>query len=237
MKPILAVFSLVLIACSCGPIRNSTKYEFANGHYTSKIFSQQKERVYLVNDEDFVLIYPLKRFAKILIVDTSKNSRVALPQLFTDTEQKHYAFHKRSFDVDFLTIPFKYRPPIKSVPRQFNANLNGGVYLGYRNDSYVVRYNKDPLGNYARQTTHFGISMGGFVGLGGTAMNPWVSNDQIQLEYDGLVWTKGIACIIGLDKITIGLSMGWDHLLDQNKQLWIYQAKPWIGLVFGLNLN
>ncbi|WP_165940196.1 MULTISPECIES: hypothetical protein [Dyadobacter] len=56
-------------------------------------------------------------------------------------------------------------------------------------------------------------------------------------EYDGLVWGKGIAGIIGINNFTIGLAIGFDNLLDKNKQVWIYQGKPWLGLAFGLNLN
>jgi hypothetical protein len=51
------------------------------------------------------------------------------------------------------------------------------------------------------------------------------------------VLTKGIAGIIGLNNLTAGLAVGWDNLLDRNKKHWIYQGKPWIGFVFGLNLN
>lgn len=237
MIRLTGAFFLIGTICSCGAIRNTPKYEFANGYYSTKVFSNKQSKVYVHNEEDFVSIYPLKKIGKTLAIDTSEHSKLVLPQHYSDTVQKRYFFHHKSFDVDFLTIPFKYRPRANRFPRQFNANLNGGVYLGYRNDSYVVKYAKDPFGKYGRRTTHFGFSVGGFTGLGGTAMNPWVTNDQIQIEYDGVVWTKGIASIIGLDQVTLGLSVGWDHLLDKNKGFWLYQGKPWIGLVFGLNLN
>ena len=68
-------------------------------------------------------------------------------------------------------------------------------------------------------------------------MNPWVTNNRIAIEYDGVVWTKGVTGIIGLNNFTTGLAVGWDHLLDRNMAYWIYQGKPWIGFVFGLNLN
>ncbi len=109
--------------------------------------------------------------------------------------------------------------------------------MGYRTDTYVLHYKDSPLGISKRNITHFGFSFGGYMGMGGTAMNPWVTNDQIALEYDGVVWTKGLAGIIALNNFTTGLALGWDHLLDKNKKYWIYQGKPWIGFVFGLNLN
>ena len=68
-------------------------------------------------------------------------------------------------------------------------------------------------------------------------MNPWVTSDRVQIEYEGIIWTKGIAGLVGLNNFTVGLALGWDHLLDQNRKDWIYQQKPWLGFVFGLNLN
>lgn len=31
--------------------------------------------------------------------------------------------------------------------------------------------------------------------------------------------------------------LGFDTLLDRNAQFWIYQERPWLGLMLGLNLN
>ncbi len=68
-------------------------------------------------------------------------------------------------------------------------------------------------------------------------MNPWVTNDRITIEYDGVVWTKGITGILGLNRFSVGVAAGWDDLLDRNKPYWIYQRKPWAGFALGLNLN
>ncbi len=68
-------------------------------------------------------------------------------------------------------------------------------------------------------------------------MSPHVTIERISQEYDGLIWSKGLAAIVGLNNVTAGVVLGWDHLLDRNRSLWIYQGKPWIGLAFGLNLN
>ena len=68
-------------------------------------------------------------------------------------------------------------------------------------------------------------------------MNPWVTENNISIEYDGVVWSKGLAGILAIDNFTIGLGLGWDYLTDANKKYWIYQNMPWLGLAFGLNLN
>jgi hypothetical protein len=169
--------------------------------------------------------------------DSVKAGKNSYPQQVSGESINQHNFRQTSFDIDFLTIPFKYRPVSNSLPAQFNTNLNGAVYIGFRNDIYRLWYKKTPLNNYIRQTTHYGFSVGLFSGFGGTAMNPWVTDDQISSEYDGLVWLKGIAGILGVNNFTIGLALGWDNLLDKNNKVWIYQSKPWLGLAFGLNLN
>lgn len=68
-------------------------------------------------------------------------------------------------------------------------------------------------------------------------VSPTTTNDQTEHEYDGIVWTKGVAGIFAINTFTIGVSLGFDNLLDQNRTVWIYESKPWIGFTFGLNLN
>lgn len=147
------------------------------------------------------------------------------------------SLHKNSIDFDFLTIPFKYRPKQKDLPNQFTTNLNGAVYLGRRSDYYKISYVKTPLNRNMRDIKHYAFSLGAFTGLGATTMNPSVTQEKITKEYDGLVWSKGLAGIIGINNFTIGVALGFDNLLDENRKDWIYQQKMWYGFAFGLNLN
>lgn len=222
---------------SCSVVKDSPKYQLADGYYKSSVFKQKSKKVYVDNEEDVIRVYPLKKAGKIYLSDTSTHTRLSFPQLKSDSLLKSNSFRQASFDIDFLTLPFKYRFPTQGFPRQFNTSLNGAVYMGYRTDIYKLKYKGNPLGQFIRKKSHYGFSLGAFTGLGGTAMNPWVTNNQISSEYDGVVWSKGIAGIIAIDNFTIGLAVGWDDLLDHNKKYWIYQNQPWLGLAFGLNLN
>ena len=95
----------------------------------------------------------------------------------------------------------------------------------------------NPPDIYQRQINHFSFSGGLFLGLGNTALNPSTTDNNISIEYDGLVLQKGIAGIVAVNKLTIGVSLGFDKLLDKNSKTWIYQNKPCFGLMLGLNLN
>ena len=84
---------------------------------------------------------------------------------------------------------------------------------------------------------HFGFSFGVFTGFGNTFMSPTNTNNILQQEYDGIVWSKGVAGILAVNNFTLGLAFGFDNLLDKNHSNWNYKNKPWVGLAFGLNLN
>lgn len=236
----LSLFSVclcVVLFTGCSLLRQTPKYSFADGTYNSNVLKSATGKVYVHNDGENIKVYPLKKPAQGYRIDTMQ----ATPMLFAQTESIDSGagnyFRQNSFDVDFLTIPFKYRFPVQDFPRQFTSNINGAVYLGYRSDVYVLHYPATLLGKGNREITHFGFSVGGFTGLGATAMNPWVTSNAIAIEYDGMVWSKGISGIVALNNFTTGLALGWDHLLDRHRKHWLYQSKPWIGFVFGLNLN
>lgn len=226
---------LALIVTGCSVTRDRPKYSFSDGYYNSSLYNNKSGKVYVDNTEESIMVYPLKKENRT--IDSLQEKIISFPQQDTKYYIPPHIFRQTSFDFDFLTIPFKYRPETSTLPRQFNTNLNGAVYLGYRTDVYRLWYKNTPINNYLKQTTHYGFSFGFFTGFGGTAMNPTVTNNQISAEYDGVVWSKGIAGIVGIDNFTIGLALGWDNLLDKNKTAWIYQGKPWLGLAFGLNLN
>ncbi len=94
-----------------------------------------------------------------------------------------------------------------------------------------------PLHDYRRGITHYGYSVGLFTGFGTARIDEYVTNNALNIEYDGLVNLTGAALIIAVDKLTAGLTFGEDHLLDRNRKLWVTNGKVWIGLSLGLNLN
>jgi hypothetical protein len=193
------------------------------------------QRVYVEIEESGLTAYSVIHLNNENKIDTvDKNF---FPQKIDMPGKEEAIFHKHSLDFDFMTIPLKLRPAQSNVPAQLNTHLNGALYAGYRNDRFRVGYNTDPLMRSELKTNHFGISIGVFSGIGGTFMSPTTTNFKIDKEYDGVVWCNGLAVFIGVNRFTVGLAAGIDHLTDSNRFLWIYQNKPWLGLSFGLNLN
>lgn len=227
MMKLYAIFLIsIFVLCGCATLQNNAKYELANGKYKTAI-EGEKFDCYVENNNDSIMIY----------TPTTKIVR-SLPQKMDVNFPTKQRFIKPSLDIDVLTALFKIRPHAPNIlPAQLNTYFNGNVYIGHRTDIYQIYYKKNPLDVYQRQINHFGFSGGFFVGLGSTAMTPSTTNNGISTEYDGIVLQKGMAGIFAINKLTVGLSVGFDNLLDKNKSLWIYQNKPWFGLMLGLNLN
>ncbi len=192
--------------------------------------------MYVDIEEDVLGIHAVKKVGNEKVIDTSAGEKFYQKEM-TGTPISASSFSSNTLDIDFVTIPLKFRPAQKGVPAQLNANLNGAVYCGLRTDRYTVAYHPNPLGKSVRNTNHYGFSFGVFTGLGNTAMNATTTSGFISSEYDGVLWTKGVAGIIAVNAFTVGLSVGVDNLLDNNRSHWIYETKAWIGLAFGLNLN
>ena len=229
-------FALILCFTGCRSLKENPKFTFADGIYHTKI-KGKRQIVYVENTDDSVVVYALKKGWQRLDLKTSAIPKKAYAQNASTETIAANKYSQRGFDVDILTIPLKFRPSVTSFPKQFSNNINGVVYLGYRNDMYRLSYDKNPIGKISQNIKHYGISAGIITGLGVTAMNPYVTSNQIAIEYDGLVWSKGVAVLMGLDKFTFGLTASVDHLLDKNKAHWIYHGKPYLGLAVGLNLN
>lgn len=225
----------ILFLSSCGILQQTAKKELNEGFYTQKN-DGKTQKTYIEIEDNSINIYPTILHNGIRKIDKNLQVQSFDKEMNIDFKQST-SFSKPSFDIDLITIPLKFRNAIKNVPPQLNANLNGALYLGYRNDKYILNYKVNPLGKSERLITHLGFSFGVFTGFGNTSMTSTNTNNILQNDYDGIVWSKGIAVFFALNNFTVGTTFGFDHLLDKNKSIWIYQSKPWLGLAFGLNLN
>ncbi len=224
---------MVMNLFACNVLKDVAKHDFSDGSYHSAVF-EKKGRVYVQNSGDSIVVYKLDKASGKLAAEMP---RVIFPQKEIQAKDLSGTFSEPSLDLDFLTIPIKFRPAAAGIPPQLNNTLNGAVFLGIRNDIYKIGYGKTPLGFSLRKIRHYGISFGLFTGLGPTAVNASVTNLQLGSEYDGIAWSKGFSVIMAINKVTLGLAAGFDNLVGPHGNIWIYENHPWLGLAFGLNLN
>ncbi len=211
---------LPVLLNACSSFKDYPKYQLSDGQYEHKQGDGKYKRAFVYVKEDTVSIFFEENLKQPFVPD-------ALTDQF---------LVKHSFDVDVITIPFKFRPITAGLPRQLTTDFNGNVYFGYRVDRFRLRHKATPLG-WKKTYKHRGLTVGTFGGIGSTAITPWTTNNQTTDEYSGFIFTRGIAVMAGVNNLTVGLGIGWDYLTDRDKDIWIYQNKPWYGLTLGLNLN
>lgn len=149
---------------------------------------------------------------------------------------RNFKLHRHTFDIDLFTIPFKIRPATEGFPAQLKPNFSGALYVGRRQDYYRIKSSQERKLPPVR-LTGAGYGFGGLLGISSVTINPYVTHNQIAYEYDGLALSGGLAGIYDAKKFNLGLAIGTDFLLDKNRKHWLYHGKPWIGGLFGINLN
>ena len=179
---------------------------------------------------------------KLYVLDAGDSLQLLNPR----TDQRRFVhrsayqpwtFQRSEIDVDVFTLPFKIRPAQVALPAQLNSNFNAALYIGRRIDLYNYRWKPISPTYAVRQLQSRGFGYGLFAGIGSVTINDFVTRTPIGIEYEGVVVNAGAAAIYDARIFNIGLAVGLDHLLDGNRQHWIYQQKPWFGVLFGLNLN
>jgi hypothetical protein len=213
MYKLLCLFVLITLAGCAG----LNKYQLKNDYYEFHQPGQPSTKVFVRVNEDSVEVTTLDESIEVI------------------RGQDEY-FIKKSFDIDAMTVLFKYRPSSMGFPRQINSSFNGNVYVGYRIDRFWLDYKNTPAG-MVKELKHSALTVGGFGGIGTAFISPWSTNYRTTDEYDGVVLTKGVAFMVGINSLTVGFGVGWDNLTDRDKDIWIYQNKPWYGLTLGLNIN
>jgi len=208
--------------------------------------SQLPTDTYLIQIKDYSVLDTVNQKHQLVKMDVEQISDTVLK--FTPLTGNNKAFtvnlwdikqlrlHRNTFDVDILTVPFKIRPSVRGFPEQLTADFDAALYLGRRRDNYTIK-NVKTRGNSKLQLTGAGYGYGGFIGLGSVAMNPYVTQNAIDYEYDGFVLNGGFAGIYDAKRFNIGLAVGTDFLVDKNRSSWIYHGKPWVGVLFGIDLN
>ena len=146
-------------------------------------------------------------------------------------------FRKESLDIDVTTVLLKYRPPVSGLPQQLTTDLNISLYAGWRHDNYKIKSMTDPLGKRYLDFSNLGYDFGFFAGPGATIVNPFTTNNRTTDEYSGMIIQTGIAGFLESNIASFGIAVGLDYLLSQDREIWIYNKKPWIGFIVGIALN
>jgi hypothetical protein len=215
------ILSVAILFCSCATLKKLPDSNLQSGYYKLHQPNTKHSKVYLDVVEDSL---------NIISTDSDSNTKPPIVPVNGQT------FLKESFDIDVMTVPFKFRPATQNLPRQLTVDFNGNIFLGYRFDQYKVVFTETPAG-LVKKVRHRAITFGAFGGMGTSSITPGTTNNGTTDEYNGFILNRGISIMGGVNNLTVGLGIGWDYLTDRDKDTWIYQNEPWYGLTLSLNLN
>lgn len=147
-------------------------------------------------------------------------------------------FRDAHFDIDFITIPFRFRfrQGMTLPPSGVASPFCGGLYAGWRMDAASHQIHLLP-NQTLRSFTTTGLGVGVFTTFAPVYVSPWNTDYRTMVEYEGLGINYGAAFVWAYQGLTIGLLLGFEALADENSAIWVYHNKPWVGFSLGFNLN
>ncbi len=228
----LAIVLPGLIFISCSTLEKASQHGFQSGYYKMRSDQTPAQKVYVDRTEDKVEVYqaPHKKPDLDDSFGFTLNSEESEPG-------KKLSFTKSSLDIDLATILMKYRPSVQGLPSQLTSDLNISLYAGWRRDQYRRSCTTDPLGRHINRMSSRGFDIGLFGGLGTTAITPFTTQNKREYEYSGMILQSGIAGFLEFNIASFGFALGWDYLVHSDREVWIYQNKPWLGFMVGIALN
>jgi hypothetical protein len=235
-KTIFPVFLLILILSEgCVSLGKLSRHDFDSGYYKLKGPGVKSSNVYVEVVQDSIIAYPVNFDGKNKFLNTSSSIGTRISRVKTDNYFYKACFANNSIDIDLTSIIFKSRHSRDDVPNQFSADLDVAVYAGFRKDYYMIVSPKHPFHEDKSSIRQIGFDLGFFAGIGSTPVNPTVTNNKINQEYDAMIFQKGIAGFITVNKLSVGLALGFDNLFDKSKSYWIYNQKSYLGLIISIS--
>lgn len=226
---ILVVLTLCLP--SCGVLENASQHGFTSGFYKTKNSQKNIERVYVDVMEDKFDVYHLTQNQpdKILfsIPGQTENNMPLTRRVFT----------KKSIDIDLTSNIFKYRPSVFGLPGLLTTDFNAAIYVGWRHDYFIVSQKRNPLGKTVSRVSNRGYDFGVFLGPGTSTVGPFTTRNTREADYSGMIIQTGMAGFVESNLASFGVSVGLDYLLTQDRDIWIYTNKPFVGFIIGIALN
>jgi hypothetical protein len=235
MKKLLFIPAVIVSVAlnSCTPSGLVARHEFGSGYYYLKTEKSGLSRVYADAYEDSLVLFQMKP-ANSDEIDTESGKGTKISSISPDDNLYGGRFIRNSVEVDLSTIPVKLRPSSSGVPLQMNSNLNALIYMGARKDYFVIKTIDSPVNRNYSSFRQIGFDFGIFAGIGITPVNPSVTNGSASVEYDGIVFQKGIGAFITVNYISVGITLGFDNLMSSDSKNWIYNNRPYFGLALGL---
>lgn len=150
--------------------------------------------------------------------------------------QPVFRYYEHQAFLQPVTIALRFRrEAIKdTVPAQATTGFNAGIALGWKLSKIHWRPNKNAFNS---QTQRYSLGGGLLFSMGAVELNEKNTRDpQLQFPRSVPVLTYGGLVTLGMGSLNLGLAAGIDRTFTEQTDGWLYQDKPWWGLVLGLDV-
>jgi hypothetical protein len=224
------IISAIVVFTSCSTLEKASIHGLTSGYYKLN-YENQLKNVYVDATDEKIEVYNQSQNSP------DKNYFLSIPLNVIDSSMlPALMLSKQSLDVDITTILLKYRPSVYGLPPQLTSDINVALYSGWRHDTYKIKSRIDPLERSYYKITSLGYDFGFFAGPEATSVNPFTTNNRTANDYSGVVFQTGIAGFIETNWVSFGVAAGLDYLLNSDRDIWIYNNKPWFGFIVGIAL-
>ena len=231
-KYIIISVALFALITSCNTLEKASMHGFNSGFYQLESKQKSDQNVYVETTDEKIDVYHQTKKQPdanaFLTISLKPSDSIKISPM---------VFKKESLDVDITAILLKYRPSVHGLPGQMTTDFNIGLYTGWRYDRYKIESRLDPLGNNYHKINNWGYDFGLFTGPGATIISPFTTQNKVIDEYSGMIIQTGIAGFIESNIASFGIAVGFDSLLNSDREVWIYNKKPWVGFIVGIALN
>ena len=152
---------------------------------------------------------------------------------FKNTSLKYYY---GKFALTAMTIPLKYRSGVGDEainPPTFETGFNVNFAPSYRFNWSTYNPNEKLFGN---SLTNYSITLGGLLGLGATDLRTNSNAPGLISNRKSGVFSYGAIVLFGFNSMGIGYSFGFDSVLGEGRNFWIYQNKIWHGITISVDI-
>ncbi len=135
-----------------------------------------------------------------------------------------------------LSIPVKVRLRTGEYPYQAEGSINFGIAYGWKFTHHVYQnYYYRKTGDFVNSSeNHYSLTPGLFAGPGIIELTP--QNSITPNNRNILSFTYGAMLVCGVNRLNVGLALGFDNAVGNSDKEWVYQNKPWIGVTISFDL-
>ena len=135
-------------------------------------------------------------------------------------------FAGTTFTGGVIILPYKFRPKIYDRGEHKGFDFSKDITLGIS-------------GGIRQRVSHYQphyIDLLLNVGISSVGQNTYNTDSVLKSNQDIAALTIACGLVLDMQKIQLGIFIGWDRVSDSNRNGWIYQGRPWLSIGFGYSI-